>query len=135
MFKEINWNNFCKKLWKYIILGTSDAWSMSHSSQQPSQPAYSIKDCPILRVFCPNICAVPVSFNVVSSKRAVHQSFGVTIPGLKKSSFLVMTIQNYKLVTWLLYWLHYKSNTTFVNIIYVFNQNFLKIQLLMSIRF
>ena len=37
---KLNWNDFCKefckKLWKKKILGTSDAWSMSHSSQHPS---------------------------------------------------------------------------------------------------
>ena len=27
--------NFARKYEKIIILGTSDAWSMSHSSQQP----------------------------------------------------------------------------------------------------
>ena len=31
---------FCKKLWKKIILGTSDTWLMSHLSQRPSKPAY-----------------------------------------------------------------------------------------------
>ena len=54
----MNWNNFCKdfckKLWekmrKNIMLGTSDAWSMSRSSQQPSDQAYYIEDCLILRV-------------------------------------------------------------------------------------
>ena len=30
-----------------MILGTSDAWSMSHSSQRPSDPAYYIEDCRI----------------------------------------------------------------------------------------
>ena len=50
-YKKINWNDFCKefcyKLWKKIILGTSDAWSMSYSSQRPSKPAYCIEDCRI----------------------------------------------------------------------------------------
>ena len=32
---------------KKIILGTSDAWSMSRSSQRPSDPAYYIEDCRI----------------------------------------------------------------------------------------
>ena len=46
----INWNyfckEFCKKFWKLknLILGTSDAWSMSRSSQQPCEPAYYIED-------------------------------------------------------------------------------------------
>ena len=47
-FCKINWNDFCKefckKLWKKIILGTSDAWSTSHLSHQPSEPAYYIVD-------------------------------------------------------------------------------------------
>ena len=30
-----------KKLWKKIMLGTSDAWSLS----RPSEPAYYIEDC------------------------------------------------------------------------------------------
>ena len=30
------------------MLGTSDAWSTSHLSQQPSKPAYYIVDCQIL---------------------------------------------------------------------------------------
>ena len=63
---------------------------MKFSEELPFlEPAYSIENCPILTAYFPNICAVPVGFNVVSSKRAVHQSFGVTIPGLKKSSFLI----------------------------------------------
>ena len=36
---------------KRIILGTSDTWSLSHSSQQPSDPAYYIEDCRIYVVF------------------------------------------------------------------------------------
>ena len=49
IYKKLNWNDFCKefykKLWKKPILGTSDGWSMSLLSQQPSEPAYYIKDC------------------------------------------------------------------------------------------
>ena len=30
---------------KKIMLGTSDTWSMSHSSHRPSDPAYYIEDC------------------------------------------------------------------------------------------
>ena len=33
---------------KKIMLGTSDAWSMSRSSHRPSEPAYYIEDCRIL---------------------------------------------------------------------------------------
>ena len=36
--------NFARNYEKKIILGTSDAWSMSHLSQQPSDPAYYIED-------------------------------------------------------------------------------------------
>ena len=32
------------EMMKKKILGTSDAWSMSHSSQQPSKSAYCIED-------------------------------------------------------------------------------------------
>ena len=32
---------------KKIMLGTSDAWSMSRSSIRPSEPAYYIEDCRI----------------------------------------------------------------------------------------
>ena len=34
---------------KNIILGTSDAWSTSHLSQQTSEPAYYIVDCRIVQ--------------------------------------------------------------------------------------
>ena len=30
---------------KKVMLGTSDAWSMSHLSQQPTKPVYYIEDC------------------------------------------------------------------------------------------
>ena len=50
--EKLNWNDFrkknCKKLCKKIILGISDGWFMSHSSHQPSEPAYNIEDCRIL---------------------------------------------------------------------------------------
>ena len=36
-----------QEIMKKIILGTSDAWSMSRSSHQPSDPAYYIEDCRI----------------------------------------------------------------------------------------
>ena len=36
---------YCKKLWKEIILGTSDAWSMRRSSHRPSDSAHYIEDC------------------------------------------------------------------------------------------
>ena len=35
---------------KKIMLGTSDAWSMSHSFHRPSEPAYYIEDCRILSI-------------------------------------------------------------------------------------
>ena len=34
---------------KKILLGTSDAWSMSRLSHRPSDPAYFIEDCQIFR--------------------------------------------------------------------------------------
>ena len=34
---------------KKIMLGTSDAWSVSRSSQGPSDPVYYIEDCQIFR--------------------------------------------------------------------------------------
>ena len=40
--------NFARNYEKKIILGTSDIWSMRHSSQRPSEPAYYIEDCQIL---------------------------------------------------------------------------------------
>ena len=43
--------NFARKYEKIIILGTSDAWSMSQSSQRPSNPAYYIEDCRIFELF------------------------------------------------------------------------------------
>ena len=41
---------FCKKLWKIIILGTSDTWSMSLSPWWTNEPAEDIVDC---RIFSP----------------------------------------------------------------------------------
>ena len=35
------------KNYEKIMLGTSDAWSMSRLSHQPSKPAYYILDCRI----------------------------------------------------------------------------------------
>ena len=37
--------NFTRNCEKKPILGTSDGWSMSRLSQQPSNPAYYIEDC------------------------------------------------------------------------------------------
>ena len=37
--------NFARNYEKEIILGTSDAWSLSCSSQRPIDPAYYIEDC------------------------------------------------------------------------------------------
>ena len=34
-----------QQIMRKIMLGTSDAWSTSHLSQQPSKPAYYIVDC------------------------------------------------------------------------------------------
>jgi hypothetical protein len=41
---------FCKKLRKKIILGTSDAWLMSRLSQRATEPAYYIVDCRIFEL-------------------------------------------------------------------------------------
>ena len=46
------------------MLGTSDAWSTSHLSQQPNEPAYCIVDCRILGL----------SIVVRRLKAAAHQS-------------------------------------------------------------
>ena len=44
--KQIDWKyfckEFCKKSWKKIILGSSDAWSTIHLAHRPSEPAYYI---------------------------------------------------------------------------------------------
>jgi hypothetical protein len=57
--------NFARNYENKIILGTSDAWSMSHLSQQTSEPAYNILDCRILSKICdkskPNMCALKSS--------------------------------------------------------------------------
>ena len=42
---------FARNYEKKIILGTSDAWSMSCLSQQPSNPVYYIEDCRSSRLF------------------------------------------------------------------------------------
>ena len=54
---------------KKIMLGTSDAWSMSLSSHQPSEPAYYIEDCRIcgrnsvnsvhVVIECPQVALAP----------------------------------------------------------------------------
>ena len=41
--------NFARNYEKKMILGTWDAWSICHLSQQPSNAAYYIEDCPILK--------------------------------------------------------------------------------------
>ena len=47
--KKINQKIFCKefcmKLWKKIIFGTSDAWLKKRLSHQPSHPVYYFEDC------------------------------------------------------------------------------------------
>ena len=43
------------------ILGTSDPWSTSHSSQQTTKPAYHIVDCRILcNIFLPQAHNTPI---------------------------------------------------------------------------
>ena len=50
---KINLKRFLQRIlleiMKKIILGTSDAWSMSSSPHRPSDPAYYIEDCRIFR--------------------------------------------------------------------------------------
>ena len=41
--------NFARNYGKKMILGTSDAWSTSHLSQQTSKPEYYILDCRIFQ--------------------------------------------------------------------------------------
>ena len=57
------WNDFCKefckKFWKQIVLGTSDAWMVVRLDKQTSQPAYYIINGRILRADCPNTYTVP----------------------------------------------------------------------------
>ena len=45
--KNFDWTNSIRSYDKRIMLGTSDAWSMSHLSHRPSNPAYYIEDCRI----------------------------------------------------------------------------------------
>ena len=45
--KKIIETIFAKNLSKKVILGTSDAWSMSHLAHRSSDPAYYIEDCQI----------------------------------------------------------------------------------------
>ena len=47
-----------------IMLGTSDAWSMSHLSHWPSNPEYCIEDCQIVRLaLC--ICCVKMDLTTM----------------------------------------------------------------------
>ena len=48
--------NFVRNYEKKIILGTSDTWSMSHSSKRLSDPAYYIEDC---RIYNPPVSDSP----------------------------------------------------------------------------
>ena len=57
--------NFARNYEKNIILGTSEAWSMSHSSQRPSDPSYYIEDC---RIFS-NIIDVPDGITFCGRRR------------------------------------------------------------------
>ena len=58
--KKINWKDFCKefckKSWKRIILGTSDALLTIRLSNRPSNPAYHIVDwrisVPFVLLYC-----------------------------------------------------------------------------------
>ena len=43
---------------KKIMLVTSDAWSMSHLSHRPSEPAYYIEDC---RISAPTVHIISIS--------------------------------------------------------------------------
>ena len=56
---------------KKIIFGTSDAWSMSHLSQRPSDPAYYIESCRICRV-CKN--------SKISKTQQKKIKFGLEMP-------------------------------------------------------
>ena len=63
--EKINCNDFAKKLARNcekIILGTSDAWLMSHLSQWPSDPAYYIEHWRI-QYYCFHLMAKIKSFD------------------------------------------------------------------------
>ena len=63
-----------KKLWKKIMLGTSDDWSMNCLSHRPSDPAYHIEDCPILSFFQnPSLCSR--EFSVLPSSQSCFRVF------------------------------------------------------------
>ena len=47
--------NFARNYEKKIMLGTSDAWSMSRLSHRPSKPVYYIEDCWILSTYKINV--------------------------------------------------------------------------------
>ena len=51
--------NFARNYEKKILLGTSDAWSMSHLSHQPRDQVYYIEDC---RISSPPITKFPLSW-------------------------------------------------------------------------
>ena len=51
---------FCKKSWKKIILGTSDAWSAIRLSHRPSDPAYYIVSWRIFSNICSSISLLKI---------------------------------------------------------------------------
>ena len=53
------------------MLGTSDAWSMSRSSQQTSDPAYYIEDCRILYVIASSDIFSPYCIPHINQETAV----------------------------------------------------------------
>ena len=75
--KKINLNNFCKefckKLWKKIILGTSDTCSTSHLSQQTSVLYCRLSDFyppPLVNIVteCPQYVVLPMGPYLVGRK-------------------------------------------------------------------
>ena len=51
------WKEFCKKSWKKVILGTSDAWLTIRLSHRPSDPLYYIVNWRILILtISPSFC-------------------------------------------------------------------------------
>ena len=73
-FLKKKWNNFCKefwkKLWKKMILGTSDTWLMRRSSQPPGKPANYIEDLWIFVRSCQKVTKSDFSKSIFNVKKS-----------------------------------------------------------------
>ena len=94
------------------ILGTSDAWLMSHSSQRPSFPVYYIEDCRI-SILSSSICLY-AQLSLITSCCCCCIEFMTLGPSIYKVSIktgwvglekrlVLLTFSTVFMLTWVLY--------------------------------